>query len=83
MSRIERANVIAGALIAPDSAAPQAGGGTLGPWLFGGLPINGTRGTFWGQAAPGALLIRTDTPILYINTGSLLSPTWTEVGMQV
>lgn len=33
-------------------------------------------------AGIGALLIRTDTGVLYVNTGTALAPTWTSVGSQ-
>lgn len=47
-----------------------------------GAPTNGTSGTFAGQAGPGCLLIDTTNAFLYINTNTLLSPTWTKVGTQ-
>lgn len=47
-----------------------------------GAPTNGTSGTFAGQAGPGCLLIDTTNAILYINTNTKLSPTWTKVGTQ-
>ena len=49
---------------------------------FNAAPVNGTSGTFAGFAGPGTLLIRTDTPTLYINTNTKASPTWTVVGTQ-
>jgi hypothetical protein len=55
--------------------------GTYGPYRFGGAPVNGTSGTFVG-AEKGATLIRTDTGVLYINTGTPTSPTWVSVGSQ-
>jgi hypothetical protein len=33
-------------------------------------------------APKGAMLIRTDTGVLYVNTGTALAPTWTVVGAQ-
>lgn len=48
-----------------------------------GAPTNGTSGTGAGLAGPGSLYVkRAATPILYINTNTKLSPTWTVVGTQ-
>lgn len=44
-----------------------------------GAPVNGTSGTFAGVAAKGTLLSDTTNALLYINTGTLASPTWTAV----
>ncbi len=42
------------------------------------FPItNGVNGTFVGQAGKGALLIDFGNGLLYQNTGTLFSPTWT------
>ena len=49
----------------------------------GGAPVDGTSGTFAGQAEIGALLVRTDTGIVHVNTNTKASPTWTVVGAQV
>ena len=49
---------------------------------FTGAPVDGASGTRAGSAGLGSLLIRTDTGVLYINTGTLASPTWTIVGTQ-
>jgi hypothetical protein len=38
----------------------------------------GVNATLRG-AAPGALAIRTDTPLVYVNTGTAIAPTWTLV----
>lgn len=56
----------------------------LGPYAFTGAPVNGTSGTLAGVAGPGALAVQTDgaPPKLFINTGSLASPTWVSVGSQ-
>src|SRR6266545_6415295 len=43
-----------------------------------GAPTSGTSGTYVGQAGPGALLIDTTNGVLYINSNTLLSPTWTQ-----
>lgn len=45
-----------------------------------GAPVNGT--TFAGKAGKGCLLIDTTNGILYINTNTQASPTWTKVGTQ-
>lgn len=41
-----------------------------------GAPTDGTSGTGAGKAAPGSLYLRTDSPNLYVNTGTQASPTW-------
>lgn len=55
------------------------------PFLNAGAPANGTAGTgtHAGYAPKGALLIDTTNGILYINTGTKASVTWTKVGTQV
>lgn len=45
-----------------------------------GAPTDGT--TYAGKAAKGCLLVDTTNAILYINTGTQASPTWTKVGTQ-
>lgn len=45
-----------------------------------GAPTSGTSGTGVGLCGPGAILIDSTNKILYINTGTLASPTWTAVG---
>jgi hypothetical protein len=80
MALIERNNVIENALIQPTSQAAASGGGGYGPLLNAGAPTNGTTGA--GTAAKGALLIDTTNAILYENTNTLASPTWTKVGTQ-
>ena len=45
-----------------------------------GAPVDGT--TMATVALKGALLIDTTNAILYINTGTQASPTWTKVGTQ-
>lgn len=39
-------------------------------------------GDFAGEAAPGQLCADSATGTLYINTGSLAAPVWSEVGAQ-
>lgn len=48
-----------------------------------GAPVNGVSGSGAGIAGPGCLLVDTTNKFLYINTNTLLSPTWTKVGTQV
>jgi hypothetical protein len=45
-------------------------------WTNAGAPTNGTSGTLFGYANPGDLLIDTTDLKLYMNTGTLASPTW-------
>jgi len=52
------------------------------PQVFPGVPTSGGSGTLAGYAGKGMLLIDTTNGILYINTGSITSPTWTKVGLQ-
>jgi hypothetical protein len=49
-----------------------------------GAPTSGTSGTGVNKAGPGCLLIDITASVgkLYINTGTLTSPTWTVVGTQ-
>lgn len=82
MALIERTHVIENALIQPASQATPSGGGGYGPFTNAGAPTDGTSGTQKGNAAPGALLVDTTNKILYINTNTLASPTWTKVGLQ-
>jgi hypothetical protein len=42
-----------------------------------GAPVNGGSGTFVNKAPKYSLLIRTDTGVVHMNTGTLASPTWT------
>jgi hypothetical protein len=45
-------------------------------------PTNGTSGTGAGIMGIGALYTDTLNGVLYINTGTQVSPTWTKVGTQ-
>lgn len=45
-----------------------------------GAPVNGGSGTFVGFAPFSALLIDVENANIYMNTGSLSSPTWTLIG---
>jgi hypothetical protein len=47
------------------------------PYTNAGAPVNGTSGTLAGVAAKGSLLIDTTNAVLYQNTNTLASPTWT------
>lgn len=47
-----------------------------------GAPTNGASGTGAGKAPKGSLLSDVTNAKLYINTGTLASPTWTVVGSQ-
>lgn len=42
-----------------------------------GAPVSGAAGSFFGKAPKYSLLIRTDTSVVHMNTGTLASPTWT------
>ena len=48
-------------------------------WYNAGAPVNGTSGTFANQAAKGALLVDQTNATLYINVGTLASPTWQSI----
>lgn len=82
MGVISGGKVIEGALVRPSSAAYNATAGSVGPFTNAGAPVDGTSGTQKGFAAKGALLIDTTNAVLYINTGTLASPTWVVVGTQ-
>jgi hypothetical protein len=58
--------------------------GTFGLLRNAGAPTNGTAGTgtYAGKAPKGCLLVDTTNAILYINTGTQASVTWTKVGTQ-
>ncbi len=43
-----------------------------------GAPTSGTSGTYAGQAGPGSILIDFTNANLYVNAGTLASPTWIE-----
>lgn len=45
-------------------------------WPHSGAPTNGTSGTFANVASVGDLLVDTTNAVLYINTGTSASPTW-------
>src|ERR1039458_8590102 len=53
--------------------------GTVAPgiWSNAGAPSNGTSGTKFGRALPGDLLIDTTNKVLYQNSNTQASPTWT------
>lgn len=60
------------------------GGGGFGISGNAGAPVDGTSGTFANttQGKKGSLLVDTTNGILYINTNTQASPTWTKVGTQ-
>lgn len=45
-----------------------------------GAPVNGTSGTGVGVAVPGQLLIDTTNGVLYMNSNTQASPTWSTQG---
>ena len=45
-------------------------------WPHAGAPSNGTSGTFVGIAGVGDMLVDTTNAVLYQNTGTTSSPTW-------
>lgn len=45
-----------------------------------GAPVNGTSGTYAGQAGPGSILFDYTNGVVYQNAGTLLSPTWVVLG---
>ncbi|HEY8622693.1 MAG TPA: hypothetical protein VIM74_02410 [Casimicrobiaceae bacterium] len=53
-----------------------AGAGATIVYTNAGAPSNGTSGTLAGVAAKGALLVDTTNAVLYMNSGTLASPTW-------
>jgi hypothetical protein len=59
-----------------------AGSGLSEAILFPGAPTNGTSGTYAGVAPKGALLNDTVNGLLYQNTNTQASPTWTKVGTE-
>lgn len=54
----------------------------FGLYRNAGAPTDGTSGTLANKAEKGALLVDTTNAILYINTNTKASPTWTKVGTQ-
>jgi len=49
------------------------------PFSTDGAPVDGTSGSFAGQAPIGAYLVRSDTGLWYQNTNTVASPTWSRV----
>lgn len=68
----------------PSIQAALADAANVGVFLLvnAGAPTSGTSGTGVNLAGPGCLLSDTTNKILYINTNTLASPTWTKVGTQ-
>lgn len=52
-------------------------GGNRCVWSRAGAPVSGTAGTFFNETNPGDLYIDTTNKVLYQNTGTQASPTWT------
>jgi hypothetical protein len=44
-----------------------------------GVPSDGTTGTGVGKAGKGSLAINYTSGLLYINSGTIASPTWTAI----
>jgi hypothetical protein len=59
-----------------NTGAPNAGAPVF---HTAGAPTNGAAGSFFGVARKYSLLIRDDTGVYHMNTGTLASPTWTIV----
>jgi hypothetical protein len=53
---------------------------TVVVWPLAGSPTNGTSGSFAGSAEKGDLLVDTTNAVLYINTNTKASPTWSVTG---
>lgn len=51
--------------------------------LTSGSPTSGTSGTYAGYAATGAMMFNEATGAVFINTGTLASPTWSSMGAPV
>lgn len=51
--------------------------GSIGPWYGNGAPTNGTSGTYAGQIPKGATYQDMTNGVLYVNTGTQASPTYT------
>lgn len=51
----------------------------VGVLVTDGAPTSGTSGTFAKFAGPGSLLVDNVNAVLYVNTGTKASPTWTSV----
>lgn len=70
----------------PKGAGSSNGGHHIGNavWLFtnNGTPVAGVSGTGAGWAGPGSQCTDYANGVVYINTNTKLSPTWTVVGAQ-
>lgn len=63
--------------------SPLLGDVALTPvWPHAGVPSNGTSGTLAGFAQPSDLLSDTTNSVLYQNTGTSASPTWSKVSAE-
>ena len=72
---------VAGTLTAVGAASVNLGN-DVGFFTVAGAPVDGASGTQNGVAGKGSLLIDITNGILYINTNTKASPTWTKVGLQ-
>ena len=57
-----------------NKSAPNAGAPVF---HTAGAPVNGAAGSYFGVARPYSLLIRDDTDVWHMNTGTQAAPTWT------
>lgn len=76
MAVIQGGKIIEGALHRPGATVGAASAGSYGPFVNAGVPVDGAAGTQFGVAEKGALLIDTTNGKLYLNGGTLASPTW-------
>jgi hypothetical protein len=66
--------------VCPQSATginPSAPINGRGIFHTAGAPVNGAAGSFFGVAPKYTILVRDDTGVYHMNTGTLASPTWT------
>lgn len=63
----------------PAATGINPGAPAAGRFIYhtAGIPVNGAAGSFFGVAPKYSLLIRDDTGVYHMNTGTLASPTWT------
>lgn len=63
----------------PGATGINRAGPMVGRQIFhtAGIPVDGAAGSFFGVAPPYSLLIRDDTGVYHMNTGTLAVPVWT------
>ncbi len=61
-------------------ALSDAGSNSVYLLVNAGAPVDGTSGTGANLAGPGCLLVDTTNKLLYVNTNTKASPTWTNIG---